>query len=161
MTVRVALALATLGLGCGTPPTEMRLELRSYLERSRAWAPVEAETARTIERILNTQFVNEAEVRRQIADGRPRALAHVEQLRSFRARSEELQQVHAHYLVAWEALLSGYDAIETGFETGEYTNLARGREALTQWREAIVDVARELRALMDHFGVEPGPTLPS
>src|SRR5439155_1182079 len=88
-----------------------------------SWAPVEAETERTIERILGTQFVDEAEVRRQIRDDRPRALAHLERVRAYAPRSRDVQHIHARYVSAWEELLGGYDAIEQGFTSGDYTKL--------------------------------------
>jgi hypothetical protein len=156
MRAAVAVALAVSGgLGCtSSPPTATRIDLRAYLARTQSWAPVEAETARTIDRILKTQFVDEAEVRRQIADSRPRVLAHLQALRSYQPRSKEVAAVHARYVEAWERLLGGYDAIEQGFSSGDYTKLARGREAMEAWREAMVAVARQLRELMQHFDVE-------
>ena len=158
---RLALALALFALGCGGPPGAVRADVQSYLGRMKSWAPVEAETERTIERILRTQFVDEAEVLRQIRDDRPRALAHLERVRAYAPRSKDVQQIHARYVAAWEGLLAGYDAIEQGFTTGDYTKLARGREAMERWREAIADVARQLRDLMEHFGVEPGGAVES
>jgi len=158
---RLALPLALFALGCGGPPGAVRADLQSYLARMKSWAPVEAETERTIERILRTQFVDEAEVRRQIRDDQPRVLAHLEGVRAYAPLSKDVQQIHARYVSAWEGLLAGYDAIEQGFTTGDYTKLARGREAMERWREAIADVARQLRELMQHFGVEPGGAVES
>jgi hypothetical protein len=151
---RGLLVLAALVLGCQGSPTATRTELGAYLARSKGWAPVEAETARTIQRILQTQFVDEPEIRRQIADSRPRLLAHVDRLRAYSPVSKEVARVHGRYLAAWETLLSGSDAIEQGFSSGDYTKLARGREAMEAWRSEIVSVADELRELMQHFGVE-------
>ena len=139
----------------------MRADLQAYLGRMKAWAPVEAETERTIARILRTQFVDEAEVRRQIRDDRPRALAHLERVRAYAPRSKDVQHIHARYVSAWEDLLGGYDAIEQGFTSGDYTKLARGREAMERWGEGIADVARQLRELMQHLGVEPGGAVES
>ena len=139
----------------------MRADVQSYLARMKSWAPVEAETERTIERILRTQFVDEAEVRRQIQDDRPRVLAHLERVRAYAPRSKDVQHIHARYVSAWEDLLGGYDVIEAGFASGDYTKLARGREAMERWRAAIADVARQLRDLMEHFGVEPGGAVES
>jgi hypothetical protein len=143
-------------VGCHAAPSETRTELRSYLVRARSWAPVEAETARTIKRIFDTQFVDEAEIRRQIADSRPRVLAHLQHLRDYAARSPDLARIHARYVAAWERLLAGYSAIEEGFSSGDYTKLARGREAMEAWRAEIVAVADELRQLMEHLGIEGG-----
>ena len=148
------LAVALLAVACGTPSSMVRTDLQAYVDRIQTWAPVEAETQRTIERIMRTQFVDEAEVRRQIADSRPRVLAHLQALRSYTPHSKEVAGVHARYVEAWERLLSGYDAIEQGFSSGDYTKLARGREAMQAWREGIVAVARQLRELMQHFDVD-------
>src|SRR5204863_109675 len=57
--------------------------------------------------------------------------------------------------------LEGYDAIERGFSSGDYTKLARGREAMERWRVGIADVAQQLRDLMDHVGVEPSGAVES
>jgi len=156
-----AIALATAVLACNGPPNETRVDLSAYLARTKAWAPVEAEAANTIVRILDTQFVNEPEVLHQIAESRPRVLAHLAELRDYHPRSQEVAHVHARYIEAWQTLLDGYDAIEKGFSTGDYTNLARGRKDLETWRDTIVDVARELRDLMEHFGVDANGTVES
>lgn len=141
-------------VGCGTPQSAVRIETQSYLARSKDWAKVEAETARTIERIFDTQFVDEAEVLRQIADSRPRVQAHLAALRAYKPRSEDIAGIHVRYIAGWETLLTGYDAIEKGFSSGDYSNLARGREALTQWGNTILATAQELRELMQHFGID-------
>lgn len=147
--------------GCSAPPGAVRTDVDAYYQRMKTWAPVEAETERTITRIFRTQFVDEAEVRRQIADDRPRILAHLERARGYAPRSELVKDVHARYLEAWKSLLTGYDAVERGFDTGDYTNLARGRKAMEAWRQDLADVARALRELMDRFDVEPGRTVES
>ena len=155
--VRRALVLGVLVAGCGVSPDTTRVELRGYLARTRNWAPVEAEANRAIKRILATQFVDEAEIRRQIVDSRPRILTHLEHLRGYAPRSKDIACIHARYIAAWETLLGGYDAIEEGFSSGDYAKLARGREAMEAWRREIEAVARELRELMEHFGIErPG-----
>gem|GEM_PF-1714125 len=152
---RVALLLLGVLAACHPGAAAVRLDLQAYLQHMRLWAPVEAETARTLERILATQFVDEAEVRHQIADSRPRLRAHLERIRAYQPRTPPLQRIHARYVRAWQDLLSGYDAIEKGFTTGDYTNLARGREAMAAWRDGITGVAHDLRALADDLGVEP------
>ncbi len=148
-------------VGCGTPESAVRIETQAYLERSKGWAKVEGETAHAIERIFDTQFVDEAEVLRQIAGSRPRVRAHLATLRTYQPRSEDIAGIHARYISGWEALLTGYDAIDKGFATGDYLNLARGREALTEWGNTIVGVAQELRELMRHFGLEASGTVES
>jgi hypothetical protein len=161
MGLRSAILLIAAGLGCQTSASATRTDLRAYLAHTRTWAPVEADTARTIERILRTEFVDEAEVLRHIAESRPRIAVHLQRLRAFTPHSVEVRRVHARYVEAWQKLLDGYDAIERGFATGDYTELARGREAMADWKATILDVARELRQLMDHFGVEPDGAIES
>src|SRR5438552_1815511 len=55
----------------------------------------------------------------------------------------------------------GYDAIEQGFSSGDYTKLARGRQAMEAWRREIEAVAGELRELLEHFGIEGSDALES
>jgi hypothetical protein len=148
----IALLLA---VGCGNSTGAVRMDVMGYLERAKAWAPIEAETAATVDRIFRTQFVDEAEVTRQIADSRPRVERHLGQVREYKPRSGEVERIHREYLKAWERLLAGYDAIETGFATGDYTKLAAGREGLDAWRGSIVWVADQLRDLAHRFNVDP------
>jgi len=155
------LAVFAVAVACTAPPGELKLDTEAYLARMRSWAPVEAETNRTIDRILATQFVDEAEVRRQIADARPRVLAHLERVRSYTPRTETVGQIHTAYVATWERLLGGFDAIESGFESGDYTQLARGREAFEAWRAGIVRVARDLRDLSDRVGASPDGGTPT
>lgn len=161
MSVRSVVVFLAAALGCHAAPDAVRTDVRAYLARTRAWAPVDAEAARTIKRILDTQFVDEAEVRRQIADNRPRVVAHLAQLREYRPRSEDVRRVHQRYVAAWDRLLGAYDAIEQGFSTGDYTKLAQGREGMTAWEDGIVRVADELRQLADHYGIDPGAAIES
>jgi hypothetical protein len=147
--------LLTLALGCQATPPATRSDLQAYLARSKGWAPTEAEAARTVERILATEFVDEAEVLRQIVDSRPRLLAHLERTRAYVPRSEDVRRIHRRYVEAWQALLAAYDAIEEGFSSGDYAKLARGRERMAEWKNGLVSVAEDLRQLMQHCGIEP------
>ena len=150
--MRLAAATIMLAVACAGAPAGIGPEVDAYLRRADGWAPVEAETAQTIERILRTQFVDEAEVRRQIADNRPRILAHLEHIRGYTPRTPAIARIHARYREAWERLLAGYEAIEQGFTNGDYTQLARGREAMGAWRDGLVDTAAELRELRQRAG---------
>ncbi len=58
---------------------------------------------------------------------------------------------------SWTATAS----ITTGFEHGDQEKLASGRQAMLQWRDTIVEVAEELRALRDRVGVELSDITPS
>ena len=153
--------LLALALGCQAAPPATRSDLRAYLARSKGWAPTEAEAARTVERILATEFVDEAEVLRQIADSRPRLLAHLERVRAYAPQSEDVRRIHRRYVKAWQGLLAAYDAIEEGFSSGDYTKVARGREHMAEWKDGIVGVAQDLRQLMQDCGIEPKTSLGS
>lgn len=144
-----------LGMACGASRGAVRIDVLGYLERAKAWAPIEAETAATVDRIFRTQFVDEGEVNRQIADSRPRVERHLGQVREYKPRSDEVGRIHREYLQAWERLLAGYEAIETGFASGDYTKLAAGREGLEAWRGGIVWVADELRDLAQQLNLDP------
>lgn len=126
-----------------------------------SWAPIEAETARTLERILATEFVDEAEVLRQVADSGPRVRRQLAEAERYEPRTAEVRRIHETYTRAWRTLLDGYDSISRGFETGEQAKLAQGREAMVRWRDAILAVSRDLRGLRDRLGLQPGEPTPS
>lgn len=111
---------------------------------------------RTIEVIFATQFVDEAEVRRQIAESRPRIERHLGAARRYEARTADIQAIHRAYIQAWDGLLDGYAAIEKGFDTGAFDNLARGRRKLEDWQAAILDTARRLRDLAERTDATAG-----
>lgn len=134
---------------CGTPPETLRVDVQAYLERARAWSGVESHTMRTIELIFATQFVDEAEVRRQIAESTPRVQQQIALAKQYTPRTADVEAVHKAYLKAWDDLLVGYDAIVAGFDSGEYSNLARGRTLLEGWQAAILQTARQLRDLAE------------
>lgn len=156
-----ALLLVALVAGCGTPPETLRLDVQAYLERARAWSPVESHTMLTIEHIFGTQFVDEAEVRRQIAESTPRVEQHLAAATQYEPRTADVEAVHRAYLKAWNDLIAGYRAIEKGFDSGDYANLAEGRRLLEGWQAAILDTARQLRDLVDRTGASPEPAQPT
>ena len=136
---------------CSPSPGEIRTDLEEYLAHSTTWATDEAEAARTIERILRTEFVDEGEVRRQIGDNRPRVVAHLGVVQAYRPRTNAIAEIHARYVQAWRDLLAAYDAIEAGFATGDYAKLAQGREGMARWRDGLVEVAGKLREMRQRF----------
>jgi len=142
------LVLVGAALSCSSPSDQaLRADLTLYLQRANDWAPVEAETARTIDRILATQFVDEAEVRRQVTADAPRVTAHLARIEAVTPTSQELRDVHARYVGAWRDLAAGYTAVLRGLDTGNAPDLAAGRRAMEAWGESIVGVARDLRRL--------------
>lgn len=157
----VATLLALVLVACQGAPAAIRADTQEYLKRMSEWAPIEQETARAIDRILATQFVDEAEVTRQIAENRPRVQAHLERARGYAPHTKDLQHVHAAYVTAWERILGAYDAILEGFSSGDYTKLARGREGILAWREGIMQVARDLRDLRDRTQPDEEPARPA
>ena len=141
--ILVLLALVS----CTAPRDSTSHEVAGYLRQLAEWAPQEAEAARAVRRILATQFVDEAEVRRQIAESRPRVEAQVAALSAYRARSRELSEVHRNYLEGWRRLARGYDEIEQGLDRTDQRALARGRAALVAWRDTVMSTARRLREM--------------
>jgi hypothetical protein len=159
---RSALAvLIAVAVACSPSDTSVAADVQSYLSRVQTWAPVESEAAQTIERILATQFVDEAEVRKQIADARPRVAAHLETIGKYVPRTSAVERVHQRYVAAWGELLTAFASIERGFETGDYTLLARGREGMARWKEGVLAVARDLRRLVEEYDVELAPPVAS
>ena len=149
------LALGVLA-ACSTPPAALRADTLAYLQKMASWAPTEAETARTLERILATEFVDEAEVLRQIGESTPRVRRQLEEAERYEPRTGEVRRIHETYTGAWRALLDGYRSIASGLETGDQAQLAQGRLGMARWRDAILAVARDLRGLRDRLGLEPG-----
>lgn len=142
---------------CNAPSTRVsQRDLSAYMSQLAQWAPQEAEVGRAVRRILETQFVDEVEVRRQIAESTPRVDAQLDRLRAYQPRSKELQDVHRAYLRAWEGLRTGYSDILLGFDQQSQAALGRGRAALLAWREALPETARRLREIRDALGAAPG-----
>jgi len=141
---------------CSTPPAALRADTLAYLQKMASWAPTEAETARTLERILATEFVDQAEVLRQIADSTPRVQRQLREAEQYEPRTREVRRINETYTQAWRTLLDGYQAITAGFESGQQAKLAQGREAMARWRDGILAVARDLRALRDRLDLQPG-----
>jgi hypothetical protein len=144
-----------LGPAC-TAPSTLRIDTEAYLERMSAWAPVEAETARTLERILATHFADAAEVLREIEDSSQRIRRHLQVIAQHTPRTAEVRRIHDTYMDAWRGLLDGYNSIETGLDTGDQVHLAAGRRSLLRWRISILGVARQLQELSDRVGLPSG-----
>jgi hypothetical protein len=151
LTAAVAVSLL-LTAGCNPTAPATRADLKLYLQHTNDWAPVEAETARTIARILATQFVDEAEVRRQITADQPRVAEHLARIRAIHPASDEVQEIHRQYVETWTTLTEGYSAILRGLDGGQASDLAAGRRSLEAWRDGIVATARQLRQLQSQVG---------
>jgi hypothetical protein len=130
------------------PPPPSSADVQDYLEHLRSWAPQEAEIGRAISRLLRTEFVDAAEVGRNVRDTLPRIDRQIALLRPYQPRSERLTEVHRTHLNAWNDLRDGYLAIERGMDSGDQAPLAAGRRALLAWRETVRRVADELRLLV-------------
>src|SRR5262249_30804236 len=92
-------------------------------------------------------FVDEAEVRRQVTADAPRVTAHIARIEAVSPTSQDLRDVHARYVGAWRDLAAGYTAVLRGLDTGNGTDLAKGRRAIEALLERIVGVARDPRRL--------------
>jgi hypothetical protein len=145
---------ALMAAACGAP-SGLRADTRAYIDKMSSWAPIEAETARALDRILATQFVDHAEVLRQIADSAPRVRRHLQEIEQYTPRTPEVQLIHANYTNAWRGLLQGYGSIEAGLDDADQARLAAGRQALLGWRASILTVARQLRQLSAQLELEP------
>ena len=143
----VAITALLLGTACTAPSPTLRADTQAYLAKMAAWAPIEAETARTLDRIIATQFVDHAEVLRQLADSSLRVQRHLAEVEQYHPRTPEVRRIHETYLDGWHSLLEGYASIEAGLLGGDQASLSRGRKALLQWRQSIVLVARMLGAI--------------
>ena len=155
--VGVALLFIALAPSCSSPPAALRADVEAYLRRVNDWAPTEAETARTIDRILATQFVDEAEVRRQVTADAPRAKQQVDRLSAYQPRTPDVRDIHQRYVEAWRDLVTGYANIEAGIDAADAAKLSAGRRALEHWRSAVVETASSLRDLLQRTGA----TLPT
>jgi hypothetical protein len=155
MRTAALLALMSTLVACGTPRKALVADVRNYASQTRRWSGIEAETAETISLILRTQFVDEAEVRRLIQSNEPKVRAHLEEIRAYLPKTPPVRRLHKIYVAGWVRLLDGYGAIRHGFDSGVYSSLAEGREAMMAWRQAMVRVADGLRELMIETGVDP------
>jgi hypothetical protein len=137
----------------GTPASR-RSDVERYLAAMQGWAAVELETGQTIDRIIDTHFVDEAEVQRQIAENHPRLRQHLLRLRSYRPASPDVVAVHRLYLMTWERLDAAYTDIVGGMDEADQPRLARGRQGLLEWRRGLRTVATDLRDLAEAMGAE-------
>ena len=145
--------------GCAAPSAPLRQkDLAAYMQQLTHWAPQEAEIGRSVRRILETEFVDEAEVRRQVAESLPRVDAQLAVVRAYRPAGAELQAVHDSYVEAWDTLQRGYADILRALDEGDQAALGRGRQALLAWRHALPATARRLRELADATNAAGPPT---
>lgn len=128
----------------------------AYLEQVRQWAPQEAEVGRGVRRILETQFVDDGEVRRQLAELQPRIDAQLSRMREYRAPAGAIADVHAAYVVAWTELQQGCRDIADGLDAGEHALIGGGRRKLVAWRESLPTIAKRLQGLASPE-MEQGP----
>jgi len=136
---------------CTQNPAADRLALEEYLLKLKTWSHVEAEAAGAIERIIATQFVDDDEVHRQIAESRPRVRSHLLDVQAYVPRSDAVRGVHAQYTLAWRRLMVAYDRIERGLAEGRQDEVAAGRSGLVSWRRDLRRMADNLRPLMERY----------
>jgi hypothetical protein len=150
-----SILLITLLLACARhPPEALRADVDRYLAVMQGWAVVELETGKAIERVLATQFVDDAEVMRQLADSRPRIRRHLHAIEAYVPQTPDVRAVHRTYVQAWTSLLHGYDLIDHGLRDADPSSLAAGRTLLLEWRRSLRVVATDLRDLADVADVQ-------
>lgn len=152
--LRTLLAGLLLAPACESGTTMLRADTTAYLEKMAAWSSVEAETARALDRIIVTNFVDEPEVLRQIADSSPRVRRHLAEAEGFRPRTAEIRRIHDVYLAAWRGLIQGFSSIEEGFAVADQARLSAGRDALFRWRQSIRRVAQDLRDTSERLALQ-------
>jgi hypothetical protein len=130
--------------------------VQAYLQQLEEWAPEEAEVGRGVRRILETQFVDDGEVRRQLAEVQPRIDAQLSRMRGYRPPAGPIGDLHQAYVVAWAGLQQGCREIAEGLDAAEQDRLGRGRRQLVAWREALPAVAKRVRELLSPE-MEQGP----
>lgn len=139
---------------CGPSRGDVREDLEAYLAHAKEWAPTEAETARTVQRILATQFVDDDEIRRQIAADAPRASTHLALIETVHPRTDPVREIHAAYVAAWRELVAAYRDIVDGLEKNDASLISHGRRALDGWRTTILATAQRLRTLASGADVD-------
>jgi hypothetical protein len=139
--------------GCASHGRDrLAADVDRYLRAMQGWAPVEVDTGDAIKRILATQFVDDPEVMRQIAESRPRIERHLHELRAYHPDTAAVRRVHREYVNSWLTLLRGYADVQHGLENVDAAQIAKGRVALLAWRRDLRKVAFDLRALADETG---------
>jgi hypothetical protein len=145
LTLMVILSCAPIWFAC-TAEDPSPDQVRVYLEAAQTWAPVEAETERTIRRIFASQFVDVALVRREVSDCLQRLETHLGRVADWQTDSPELRRIHARYVLAWQNLRNGLQRLDHGISDGDTSDLAAGRRSMEEWRAALVDVAQSIAA---------------
>lgn len=153
------LLVTTASSGCHPTRSGVQADLGAYIAKLGQWQPVEAASSSAIARILRTQFVDEAEVRRQIGEDAPRVQAHLKDVRAYEPATRDVRAIHARYVSAWVTLRKGYGDLLRGLDTGDASSLAAGRSALEEWRRLILETAADVRRLSggQTAGMPPGP----
>lgn len=131
----------------------LHADVAAYYAVMRKWTAADAEASRTVRQIMATQFMDEARVLELIRDYRPHLEAHLKETAAYQPVTSEVRRVHARYRKAWKTLDRALRAVERGFTSGDYRQLAAGRRGMAAWREGLVEVASELRRLMATAGV--------
>jgi len=135
--------------GCHEAPTARAIstDLAGYLERMKAWAPVEGEAGRSIQRVLATQFVDHSTILHEIDEGIPRVDRHLRRIEAVVPQSAQVAAIHADYVAVWKTLRRGLESTRVGLLQSDGEAVASGREAMLEWRRGLRRVADALRAL--------------
>lgn len=141
------MALALAATACHHRDETVRTDRDAYLRQMEAWGPVQGATATALERILATEFVDDAAVLHELADARPRAETHIAVARAYEPRTPPIAEIHQAYVAAWDELVAAYAQVERGIRNADAADLAAGRRAFGSWRDAMMKTARDLRQL--------------
>lgn len=145
--------MCLLAIACSEapPPHVIATDLAGYLDRMRAWAPVEGEAGRSIQRILATQFVDDSTILHELEDGIPRADNHLRRIAAVVPQTAPVAEIHSAYVEVWRTLREGLGATKKGLADGDGKAVAAGREAMLEWRRGLRRVAHALRALQEAY----------
>jgi len=125
------------------------MDLAAYLERMRAWAPVEGEAGRSITRILATQFVDISTILHELSEAAPRVDAHIRRIERVVPRTPAVAAIHSDYVHTWYALRQGLDSTRRGVRDADAAAISSGREAMLEWRRGLRRIADAIRALQN------------
>lgn len=117
------------------------------MQQVTSWAPVEAETARSIQRIFATQFVDEAAVRQEVSQTLPRIKSHLDRIASVAPSDSDLRDIHLRYQLAWRQLQDALIGLPDAIGRNDAGALAASRASMTAWGQAMMDIAADLRRI--------------
>lgn len=120
---------------------------QGYMQQVTSWAPVEAETARSIQRIFASQFVDEAAVRQEVSQTLPRIKNHLDRIESVAPADSQLREINLRYRLAWQQLQEALIGLPDAIGHSDAAALAASRASMTAWGQSMLDIAADLRRI--------------